>query len=195
MNTDLPSFVTIVSGLPRSGTSMMMQMLAAGGIPVLGDNVRKADEDNLRGYYEFEPVKRTKDDTSWLQDARGKVVKMVYTLLYDLPAGFEYRVVLMNRNLDEVLASQRKMLDRRGEKGATISTDRLRRVFTEQLEKVRTWLAGKPQFDAISIDYQSVISDPEGQSRRISDFLGGGLDLALMAAAVAPSLYRQKRDS
>ena len=193
MNSDLPSFVTVVSGLPRSGTSMMMQMLAAGGVPVLNDNVRKADEDNTRGYFEFEPVKRTKDDASWLEDGRGKVVKMVYSLLYDLPANYEYRVVFMNRNLNEVLASQQSMLDRRGEKGASISTDRLQRIFTDQLEEVRAWLAGQPQFDVMQIDYCNVINDPEGQARRISDFLGGGLDQALMAAEVVPLLYRQRR--
>jgi len=194
MNTPSPSFVTVVAGLPRSGTSMMMQMLAAGGMPVLGDNIRQADEDNLRGYYEFEPVKRTKDDASWLADARGHVVKMVYALLVDLPADYEYRVVFMHRNLDEVLASQAKMLERRSEKGASISTDRLRSVFSEQLEKVRTWLEDQPHFDVMQIDYGDAINDPECQVRRISDFLGGGLNLALMAAAVDRSLYRQKRD-
>ena len=117
---------------------------------------------------------------------------MVYSLLYDLPANYEYRVVFMNRNLNEVLASQQSMLDRRGEKGASISTDRLQRIFTDQLEEVRAWLAGQPQFDVMQIDYCNVINDPEGQARRISDFLGGGLDQALMAAEVVPSLYRQR---
>jgi hypothetical protein len=191
MSSDPRSFVTAVSGLPRSGTSMMMQMLAAGGMPILSDNIRKADDDNLRGYYEFEPVKRTKDDASWLKEAQGKVVKLVYTLLYDLPADCAYRVVFMHRHLDEVLASQRVMLDRRGEKGATVSPDRLRRIFEGQLEKVRAWLARQPHFEVIHVDYHHVINDPESQARRIADFLGGKLDLALMAAAVDGSLYRQ----
>ena len=107
------SFVTLVSGLPRSGTSMMMQMLHAGGIPAVTDNIRLADKDNERGYYELEAVKRTKDDASWLRDAPGKAVKVIYLLLYDLPTDYTYRVIFMNRNLDEVLASQRAMLERR----------------------------------------------------------------------------------
>ena len=108
---DTSRFVTIVSGLPRSGTSMMMQAIAAGGIPALTDGFRAADVDNPRGYYEFEPVKKTREDASWLDRAGGKVVKMVYRLLYDLPAeGYEYRVVFMRRDIREVLASQKKML-------------------------------------------------------------------------------------
>ncbi|HYH50718.1 MAG TPA: sulfotransferase family protein, partial [Acidimicrobiia bacterium] len=106
--------IGIVSGLPRCGTSMMMAMLAAGGLPLLVDNVREADEDNPRGYYEFEAVKHMKEDTSWLADAGGKVVKMVSALLTDLPGGHPYRVVFMERNMAEILASQRTMLSRQG---------------------------------------------------------------------------------
>src|SRR5437868_1127771 len=106
-------FLTIVSGLPRSGTSMMMRMLEAGGMPVLTDKVRSADEDNPNGYFEFEAVKRTKQDASWLDDSGGRAVKMVYRLLYDLPVNRNYRVLFMRRNLKEVLASQREMLRRK----------------------------------------------------------------------------------
>jgi hypothetical protein len=108
------NFITIVSGLPRSGTSMMMQMLAAGGMPALADNLRQADEDNPRGYYEFERVKEVATDSSWLDEAEGKAVKMVYRLLYDLPADRSYRVIFMIRSLDEVIASQQVMLERSG---------------------------------------------------------------------------------
>lgn len=195
MNNSLQSFVTIVSGLPRSGTSMMMQMLAAGGLPVLSDNIRQADEDNTLGYYEFEPVKRTKSDPSWLSDAPGKVVKMVFSLLYDLPENYSYRVVFMNRDLEEVLASQQRMLERLGEQGASIPAERLKQVFAQQIEKVCVWLAEQPHFEVVKIDYRDVVSDPESQARRVSDFLGGSLDLASMAAVVNPSLYRQRRDS
>src|SRR5687767_12088310 len=135
------SFVTVVSGLPRSGTSLMMQMISAGGIPALTDEVRTADEDNPRGYLEFERVKRIKQDTSWLDEARGKVVKMVHLLLYDLPLDRPYRVVFMRRNLDEVLASQRKMLERQGKQGAQIPEAQLRKVFEDQVKKVTTWMA------------------------------------------------------
>src|SRR5262249_30630691 len=102
--------IIIVSGLPRSGTSLMMQMLDGGGVPVLTDNIRAADTDNPRGYYEFEPVKATKRDATWLPAARGKAVKMVSQLLYHLPPGETYRVLFLERDLEEVLASQEKML-------------------------------------------------------------------------------------
>src|SRR2546428_1479705 len=107
-------FITIVSGLPRSGTSMMMRMLDAGGLPVLVDNIRKADDDNPYGYYEFEPVKRLSSDSSWLREARGKAFKMVYALLYELPKDYDYRVIVMQRKMDEIIASQRAMLCRQG---------------------------------------------------------------------------------
>ena len=108
---------------------MMMQMLEAGGVLVYTDNVRRADEDNQRGYFELEAVKRTKDDKAWLREASGKAVKMIYQLLYDLPPDYDYRVVFMQRDLDEVLASQRSMLERRSEKGASVAPDELRRIF------------------------------------------------------------------
>src|SRR5438046_6429896 len=110
----MKSYITVVSGLPRSGTSLMMQMLRAGGMPVRTDGFRKADEDNPRGYLEYEPVKRTREDSSWVSDAVGKAVKVVYLLLRDLPDGFDYRVILMRRSLREVLASQSAMLMRSG---------------------------------------------------------------------------------
>lgn len=108
------TFVTIASGLPRSGTSLVMQMLRAGGMTLLTDRVRPPDEDNPRGYYEFEPVKQTASDPAWLKAAQGKAVKMVFRLLVDLPPDYAYRVVLMTRKLEEVLASQRVMLARSG---------------------------------------------------------------------------------
>ena len=108
--------IVIVSGLPRSGTSMMMKMLEAGGIPLLTDSIRQADEDNPKGYYEFERAKKLPDgDTAWLKEARGKAVKIIAALLMELPQGYTYQVLFMHRNIQEVLASQSKMLARRGE--------------------------------------------------------------------------------
>ena len=118
-------FVTVVSGLPRSGTSLMMQMLAAGGVELLIDQIRRADADNPRGYFELEAVKRTRQDASWLDDAAGKAVKVIHLLLRDLPDDREYRVVMMSRDLDEVLASQQAMLARSGKKGANLPPERL----------------------------------------------------------------------
>src|SRR5690348_9725375 len=108
------SEITIVSGLPRSGTSLMMQMLDKGGLEVVTDNIRIADRDNPRGYYEFEKVKTIKRDTSWLPQTRGKAFKMISQLLYDLPSSEKYRIIFMERDMDEMLVSQEKMLERLG---------------------------------------------------------------------------------
>ena len=159
----------------------------------MSDNVRQADEDNSKGYLEFEPVKRTRHDASWLKDAPGKAVKMVYMLLADLPLDYQYRVIFMQRPYTEVLASQAVMLDRRGEKGAGLAADKLADVFDRQLTKTRDWLAEQPGFEVLYIDYQAVIDDPRSQSQRICDFVNSPLDVTAMAAVVDPALYRQRR--
>ena len=185
-------FITIVSGLPRSGTSMMMQVIEAGGVPALTDNLRTRDEDNPQGYYEFEPVKKTKEDPSWVPGARGKVVKMVYRLLYDLPDDQEYRVIFMRRNIDEVLASQKIMLQRSGKQGAAISDERLKELFVGELEKFEHWIATRKNFSILSVDYSDMVASPGTQCKRINEFLGGVLDCERSAAAVDPSLYRNR---
>jgi hypothetical protein len=185
-------FITIVSGLPRSGTSMMMQVIEAGGVPALTDNLRTRDEDNPQGYYEFEPVKKTREDPSWVPGARGKVVKMVYRLLYDLPDDQEYRVIFMRRNIDEVLASQKIMLQRSGKQGAAISDERLKELFVGELEKFEHWIATRKNFSILSVDYSDMVASPGEQCRRINEFLGGVLDGDRAAAAVDPSLYRNR---
>ena len=185
-------FVTIVSGLPRSGTSMMMQMIEAGGLPALTDATRGADEDNLRGYYELEVVKRTKQDSSWVGGALGKAVKVIYLLLKDLPADYEYRLVFMRRNVDEVVRSQLAMLARRGEKGAKIPASQMAATFQRELDRCDQWLARQSGFQVLDVEHRAVIDDPRGQARRICDFLGQSLDIDAMAAAVDPALYRQR---
>jgi len=184
--------VTIVSGLPRSGTSMMMQMLEAGGLPALTDEIRKADDDNPKGYYEFEPVKKTKQDPSWLESARGKVVKIVYRLLYDLPAGYSYRVVFMQRRIEEVLASQRLMLTRLGKEFNQADDAKLAELFRAQVKKCQDWLATRPNFATLAVDYNQLIATPRPQVERLAEFLGPGLDVDAMLHVVDPALYRQR---
>ena len=186
------NYVIIVSGLPRSGTSMMMKAIHAGGIEPVIDNIRKADEDNPKGYYEFEPVKKTKEDASWLQGAAGKVVKMVYRLLYDLPADFEYRVVFLQRDLTEVLASQKKMLDRSGKAGGAIPEEQMAALFTAELQKCEKWISQQPNFKVLYINHRDMINDSQGQCEKINDFLDGGLNLETMAETVDPTLYRNR---
>jgi hypothetical protein len=185
-------FITIVSGLPRSGTSMMMQVMEAGGIPALTDNVRPKDEDNPQGYYEYEPVKKTRVDPSWVPGARGKVVKMVYRLLYDMPADQEYRVIFMRRNIDEVLASQKKMLQRSGRQGAAVGDEKLKELFMVELDRFDRWIAAQPNFSIIEVDYSDMIASTGAQCERINEFLGGVLDCNRAAAAVDPTLYRNR---
>ncbi len=187
------NLVTVVSGLPRSGTSLMMQALEAGGIPVLTDNIRKRDEDNPKGYYEFEPVKKTKTDSSWVADAVGKAVKMVYRLLYDLPKDYEYRVIFMRRNMNEVLASQRIMLERTGKEGANTSDEKLADLFNRDLEKVYRWVEDQDNFSMVSISYNEMIKSPLLECRRVNEFLRAGLDVDKMASVVNRSLYRNRR--
>ena len=133
--------VTIVSGLPRSGTSMMMRMLEAGGMEILTDEIRTADEDNPKGYYEFERVKQIEHDQAWLEDAKGKAVKMIVALLKHLPSGYFYKIIFMERKIEEVLASQREMLVRRGEPTDRISDEKMAALFHKHVEQVRSWIA------------------------------------------------------
>jgi hypothetical protein len=185
--------VIVVSGLPRSGTSMLMRMLDAGGVPLVVDGVRAADEDNPAGYFELEQVKELEGggDPSWVAAARGKAVKVISMLLEHLPAGFNYRVIFLERAIPEVLASQRKMLSRRGESSST-SDERMAELYEVHLRRVRRLLAADPRFTAIEVPYAGVVADPRGQASRIAAFLGGRLDVDRMAAAVDPALYRNR---
>jgi hypothetical protein len=185
--------ITIVSGLPRSGTSMMMKMLEAGGLPVLVDGIRTADEDNPLGYYEFERVKQLEEDQAWLEDARGTAVKMVAALLRNLPPDYRYKVVFMRRDIGEVLASQRRMLIRRGEPADETSDERMAVLFDSHVRRIESWLAQQPNFEVLFVEYGEVLQDPLEQAERINHFLGGELDLGRMAEVVDPNLYRQRR--
>src|SRR4051812_38793856 len=171
-----PTFITVVSGLPRSGTSLMMQMLAAGGCPILSDNVRAPDDSNPRGYLELEAVKRLRTDQSWLSQAQGKAVKIIHLLLRELPVDdrFAYRVVFMNRPIDEVLSSQRRMLERQGKKSADSSS--LKKIYESQLAQVRQWLAMQRSFGVHFVDYHALLKEPLQKAKEVSEFLTG-LDL------------------
>ncbi len=186
--------IVIVSGLPRSGTSMMMKMLDAGGLPVLTDGIRAADEDNPKGYYEFERVKQIEHDQSWLPEARGKAVKMISALLKHLPADYRYKVIFMQRAMPEVLASQRQMLIRRGEAPDKVSDERMAELFERHLEQVQAWLAEQPHMDTLYVSYNEMMRDPEPHARAVDEFLGGGLDIERMVGVVDPALYRQRRE-
>ncbi|QEH36685.1 Sulfotransferase domain protein [Aquisphaera giovannonii] len=183
--------IVVVSGLPRSGTSLMMQMLDRGGVQAVTDNIRTADTDNPRGYYEFEQVKKIKEDANWVPQVRGKSVKMVSQLLFDLPAEERYRIVFMERDLDEMLTSQEKMLERLNRPAGP--REEIKAAFIKHLTRLRAWLAQQPNMKVLTIRYSDLVKDPEEQARRINEFLGGNLDVAAMAEAVDPSLYRNRK--
>ena len=186
--------LVIVTGLPRSGTSLMMQMLAAGGMSILTDEWRAADEDNPRGYLEFEPVKNLLNDAKWLFEARGKAVKIVAPLLAALPPGLPCRAILCERDLDEVLDSQERMLERRSH--PTAATPERRRMLKDEyrriLARVKATLAARPDAGLLVIEHRFAISDPLVTAETINRFLGDGLDVARMAAAVEPTLHRNR---
>ncbi|RME73691.1 MAG: sulfotransferase family protein [Planctomycetota bacterium] len=187
-----PDFITVVSGLPRSGTSLLMQMLAAGGLEPLADEHRGPDASNPRGYLEYEPVKASARDTSWVPRARGRAVKVIHALLEHLPPDERYKVILLQRPLEEVLASQARMLEREGKRGAALPPGRLAAIFGAQLDKARALLERGAHFEWIELRYHDALADPTGFAERVAAFLELPLDTAAMAAQVDPTLYRER---
>lgn len=186
--------IIVVSGLPRSGTSVLMRMIEAGGIKVLTDGGRIADNDNPRGYYEYEPVKQLKEgEFTWLSKAEGKAVKIISALLTYLPEDYSYRIIFTQRSFPEVLASQREMLINRGEDPDKIDDNDMTRTFERHLAQVMNWLKNQNNFSTLYIDYNKVITDPASNSQQINTFLGGSLDVEKMIATVEPDLYRQRK--
>ena len=184
--------ITIVSGLPRSGTSLMMQILEVGGLPILKDDLRQADADNPKGYYEFERVKQVARDQAWLQDARGKAVKMVSALLLDLPDTYTYRVIFMRRTMEEILASQKTMLKRSGKPTDAIGDDKMAALFHKHLGQVDKWISEQPNVHVLYVSYNEMIADPLKEIQRINQFLGSELDTEKMVSVVDRTLYRQR---
>lgn len=187
MEKNIKGSIIVVSGLPRSGTSMMMQMLKAGGLDILTDEVRKEDTNNPKGYLEYEKVKKLGSDNSWLEEADGKVVKVVTQLLQFLPPRFTYKVVYMARNITEVLKSQQVMLGKPDD--ANIS---MMQAFVKQDEKTRVWLKSQPHIEVYEVNYNDAINQPRLVAESISSFLNRDLDLDAMEAAVDQSLYRNR---
>jgi hypothetical protein len=184
--------ITIVSGLPRSGTSMMMRMLEAGGMDVVTDNERKADIDNPRGYYEFELVKKIESDKSWLSNAEGKAFKMVSRLLYNLPEEHEYQIIFMKRDMRQMLQSQEKMLERLGKSGGSVSNEQMAELFLGELRKIESWLSEQGNIQVIYLDYGDVVSHPVDASALVDGFLQKNLTVPAMAATVEPELHRNR---
>lgn len=184
--------IIIVSGLPRSGTSMMMRMLAAGGLEIVTDNIRQADADNPRGYFEFERVKHVKDDPSFLDAMRGKAVKMVSLLLRDLPPDKPYKIIFMQRRLEEVLRSQNVMLQRNAENSQAASDEAMGSIFAKHLADITRWLQEQDNMDVLYVHYNDVLADALPSAQAVDHFLDHRLDVQRMVAAVDRSLYRNR---
>ena len=184
--------IVIVSGLPRSGTSMAMKMLEAGGLGVVTDGLRTADEDNPKGYYEDERVKDLYQpgDKTWLRESRGKVIKIISFLLKSLPDDNNYKVLFMHRSLREIVASQNKMLARRAEKNDT-PDDRAVALLEEQVRDARFFLR-RPQFEVLELNYRETLDSPRPLALRMAEFVGGGLDVEKMTQVVDVQLYRNR---
>jgi len=183
--------IIVISGLPRSGTSMMMNVLTAGGLTAVTDQIRAADIDNPKGYYEFERVKKLpQGDITWLEDARGKCVKVISALLPFLPPSYTYRVIFMHRQLEEVMESQRKMLERRNQ--PTAQDDNIAALLQQHVEDMRQWLAAQPNIELFECDYNSMLAAPAPWVARINTFLGERLDPVAMQSAVDAALYRNR---
>ena len=187
--------IVIVSGLPRSGTSMMMKMLDAAGIPIMTDAVRTADVDNPKGYFEYERVKNLEkeQDRSWVREARGKALKVISWLLKDLPDDNEYWIVFMRRDIDEVLASQNKMLVHRGEDDSTDDAI-MAEAYRNHLASVRIMARKKPNWRLVEIRYDESVKNPASVARAVNEFLGGRYDERKMLAAVDAKLYRNRKE-
>ena len=187
--------ITVVSGLPRSGTSLMMQMLAAGGLQVLSDGERQADADNPRGYYEWERIKLLPQQPNCIQEAEGKVVKIISQLLFALPSAHDYRIIFMQRPLAEVVASQSQMIRRRGTTGAALPPAALIAGLQAHLNQVNAWLGGKANISVYRVEHREVLHDRLHVSESIQKFLDCPLDVLAMSQQIDESLYRQRTAS
>lgn len=185
--------IYIVSGLPRSGTSMMMKMIEAGGIRAFTDNIRVPDENNPKGYYEFERVKKLAADNSWVSEARGQVLKVISMLLEHLPSAFEYKVIFMLRDMEEVLASQAAMLHRSGKETGPVSDDALSEKFTRHLEHIREWLKRQPNMTVLYVNYNTLLQSPEDSVENLIKFTDQPLKSEKMLEIIDPDLYRQRK--
>jgi hypothetical protein len=184
--------IIVVSGLPRSGTSMMMKMLAEGGLQTVTDSLRAADDDNPNGYFEFEAIKQMAGgNIQWLEEARGRVIKVISALLEHLPPRYHYKVIFMERPLQEVLASQKKMLLNRSESSA-VGDEEMAEQFKKHLAAVKYWLARQPNMEVLYMEYGKMLAAPETHCRTLAGFLDIPLDVVKMQAVPSEKLYRNR---
>lgn len=173
---------------------MMMKLLHAGGMEVLTDNLRTADDNNPRGYYEFERVKKLQDgDQEWLEQASGKAVKVISALLEHLPATYSYKILFMRRNMEEILSSQRQMLIRLGQPGGEVNDTQLAEMYQNHLDRVSAWLSEQPHMQVLYVHYNELIEAPLPGLEQINRFLDGRMDVGSMLPVIDKNLYRERK--
>ena len=190
---EIKDAIIVVSGLPRSGTSMMMKMLNAGGLEPVTDNIRTADEDNPKGYFELEKVKQLDKDNSWMGECQGKVIKIISMLLKPLPTAYNYKIIFMRRKMEEILASQRQMLIRRGQPTHTVADDKMAEMFNKHLKDIENLIATRPNMECLYVSYNEVLENPLVNIEKINDFMGGNLNRQAMLEVVDKTLHRQRQ--
>jgi hypothetical protein len=191
--TDNQDAIIVVSGLPRSGTSMMMKMLDAGGIRPVTDNIRTADEDNPKGYYELEKVKQLDKDNTWVGDCKGNVIKVISMLLKALPSGQRYKIIFMRRKMAEILDSQKQMLIRRSQPTNAVPDEKMAEMFNKHLKDVEAFIERQPNMDCLYITYNDVLENPAANVAKVNEFLGGTMNTTAMLEVVDQALHRQRR--
>jgi hypothetical protein len=183
--------ITIVSGLPRSGTSLMMQILAASGYEILTDGLRQADENNLNGYFEYEKVKSLKTDNSWITEAEGKVVKIVVQLLPYIPEGFQYEIFFMERNLDEVLRSQSRMLGRM-HKNVNPDNKTLKIVFEKQTGQILKHMGARKDVKLHTVSFNKLVIADEDEINALIEFTQHRIAKEILLSSIHLDLYRER---
>jgi len=184
--------IIVVSGLPRSGTSMMMKMLAEGGLPVITDEIRRADDDNPNGYFELEVARQLKEGNfMWLKEMNGKAVKVISALLEYLPKDYQYKIIFMERDSKEMLASQKKMLDHRGQT-PKISDEEMEQQFRQHLAAIKPWLVRQPNMDVLFVNYNELMAQPGPLCEQIVNFLKLPLNQSQMLSVPDNRLYRNR---
>jgi len=186
--------VIVVSGIPRSGTSLVMQMLATGGVDIATDNIRKADRDNPKGYFEVEKVKKLKNDANWLKDIKGKTIKIISPLLYHVLPTLRYKIIFVQRNMQEILDSQNKMYQRLQKNTPDIEDSVLAEKFNLHLKKIQDWIKKMNNIECLYVHYREILNDPFGHAQKIQEFLHLPLDIEAMSNVVDASLYRNRKE-
>jgi hypothetical protein len=181
------SEIIIVTGLPRSGTSLMMQIFDKSNISVLTDGKREKDISNPEGYYELEAVKGIVKDNSFLKDASGKVVKIVAPLTIFIDKSLKYKAVFMRRDMDEILRSQEKMLL----KDQTSEREKFRTIYEFHLKKTYKFFQ-ENKIPYLDIQYKELVNEPDTVLKSLIEFCGLSSSVEDLASVVKPELYRNR---